>query len=225
MTAHPSMPGDRGTKQAAGAAMDARLLELARACKGFLDEEEGVRLFELARTHAGLGPVVEIGSYCGKSSIYLGAGVREAGGLLVCVDHHRGSEEHQPGEGYHDPELYDDQAGAMDTLFELRRNLHEAGLEATTVVMVAGSTAAARVCADGLGMVFIDGGHSSEAANADYEAWAHKVAPGGILAIHDLFPDPSEGGQAPIEIYRRALASGAFDELGVTKTLGALKRR
>jgi len=198
---------------------------VALAAKGFLDDEEGLRLNALACEHALLGPVLEVGSYCGKSSIYLGDGVRAAGGQLVCVDHHRGSEEHQPGEEYHDPDLFDLDAGRMDSLRELRRNLRLAGLEATALILVAPSTTAARVWSTPLGMVFIDGGHSHETANADYEGWAPKVAPGGILAIHDLFPDPSEGGQAPIEIYRRGLASGDFEALPSTKTLGVLRRK
>lgn len=205
--------------------MDPRLHRLALACRGFLDDEEGLRLHDLAREHAALGPVLEIGSYCGKSSIYLGAGVREAGGLLVCVDHHRGSEEHQPGEEYHDPELLDPHTQRIDTLPELRRTLHDADLESCTVLVVAPSPVAARLVAGPLGMVFIDGGHSEAAAHADYEAWSGKVARGGILAIHDLFPDPSEGGQAPINIYRRALGEGDFIELPGTKTLGVLRRR
>jgi len=205
--------------------MDPRVHRLALEWRGFLDDEEGLRLHDLAREHAPLGPVVEIGSYCGKSSLYLGAGVRAAGGLLVCVDHHRGSEEHQPGEEYHEPDLLDPRTGLMDSLPELRRALHEAGLEASTVLVVAPSPVAASLVAGPLGMVFIDGGHSHAAAHADYEAWSGKVAPGGILAIHDLFPDPTQGGQAPIEIYRRALAEGSFDELPGTKTLGVLRRR
>jgi len=91
--------------------------------------------------------------------------------------------------------------------------------------MVATSPAAARVWSTPLGMAFIDGGHSFAAAETDYASWAPHVAPGGILAIHDLFPDPAEGGQAPITIYRRALASGDFVELPTTKTLGVLRRR
>lgn len=205
--------------------MDERLRALASACKGFLDEEEGRRLYTLAREHARLGPVLEIGSYCGKSSVYLGAGCREAGGRLICVDHHRGSEEHQPGEEYHDAELLDGRAGAMDSLPALRRTVREAGLEQTAVLMVTSSLIAAELWSTPLGMVFIDGGHSREAAHGDYEAWAGKIIAGGVLAIHDLFPDPATGGQAPIEIYRRALASGAFEELPTTKTLGALRRR
>jgi len=205
--------------------MDPAELELARSCKGFLDEEEGLRLHALAREASSVGPVLEVGSYCGKSAIYLGSGVKREGGTLICLDHHRGSEEHQRGEEYHDPELYDAGAERMDSLHELRKNLRLGGLEDVAILLVARSATAARVWSTPLGMLFIDGGHSQEAAQADYRGWAHRVAPGGVLAIHDLFPDPSTGGQAPIEIYRKALASGLFDELPTTKTLGVLRRR
>jgi predicted O-methyltransferase YrrM len=198
---------------------------VALACKGFLDDAEGMRLHELARAHAALGPVLEVGSYCGKSSVYLGAGAQQAGGTLICVDHHRGSEEHQRGEQYHDPELYDADAQRMDSLHELRRTLRLAELEDHAVLLVASSQRAARVWSTPLGMVFIDGGHSHAQAHADYDGWANKVAPGGILAIHDLFPNPDEGGQAPIEIYRKGLASGLFEALPTIKTLGVLRRR
>jgi predicted O-methyltransferase YrrM len=205
--------------------IDAAAHEIALTCKGFMDDEEGLRLHALAREAAPLGPVLEVGSYCGKSSVYLGSGVKEAGGVLVCVDHHRGSEEHQPGEEYHDAELYDAEIGRMDSLPVLRRTLYRAGLEDIAVLLVAPSVRAAAVWAKPLGMLFIDGGHSHAAAHADYEAWTPHVASGGILAIHDLFPDPATGGQAPIEIYRRALASGDYEDLPTTKTLGVLRRR
>ncbi len=205
--------------------MDSTLRALATGCKGFMDESEGLRLYELARESASLGPVLEVGSYCGKSAVYLGAGVQEAGGMLVCVDHHRGSEENQPGWEYHDAELWDHEADAMDTLPWLRRTLRQAGLEDSTVVVVARSVHLASMWSQPLGMLVIDGGQTHDAANNDYESWSGKVTPGGILAIHDLFPDPAEGGQAPIEIYRRAVASGDFDELETTGTLGVLRRR
>jgi len=205
--------------------MDARAHRLAVTAKGFMDDDEGLRLFELARAAAPHGPVLEVGSYCGKSAIYLGCGVKEAGGVLVCVDHHRGSEEHQPGEEYHDADLFDAPSGRIDSLPVLRRTLFAADLEDIAVLLVAPSVRAAAVWAKPLGMLFIDGGHSHAAAHADYEAWTPHLAPNGILAIHDLFPDPATGGQAPIEIYRRALASGAFDELPTTKTLGVLRRK
>ncbi len=205
--------------------MDSQLLAVARACKGYLDEAEGLRLYELAREYGRRGPVVEIGSYCGKSSVYLGAGAQAARGMLVCVDHHRGSEEHQPGEQYHDPELFDADAGRMDTLRELRKTLRLAGLEDTAALLVTSSVSAARLWSTPLGMVFIDGGHSFPAAHADYDSWHGKLAQGGVLAIHDLFPNPAEGGQAPIEIYRKAIASGLFEQLPTTKTLGVLRRK
>ena len=205
--------------------MNMSWLEVARACKGYLDEAEGMRLFELAREYGRLGPVLEIGSYCGKSSVYLGAGAKAAGSHLVCVDHHRGSEEHQPGEEYHDPSLFDAEVGRMDTLRELRRTLARAELEDVAIPFVANSRTAAALWTRPLGMIFIDGGHSFETAFSDYAGWHDKVMPGGVLAIHDLFPDPSAGGQAPIEIYRKGLASGLFDALETTKTLGVLRRR
>ncbi len=205
--------------------LDDKTLAIARACKGFLDEDEGARLYSLARDHARLGPIVEIGSYCGKSSVYVGAGARDGGGTLLCVDHHRGNEEQQRGEAYHDPDLYDPKAGLLDSLGVLRDTIREAELEDTVVLMVTRSATAASLLKDGAGMVFIDGGHTLEAASADYEAWHHKIVAGGILAIHDLFPDPSQGGQAPITIYRRAIDSGMFDQLETTKTLGVLRKR
>jgi predicted O-methyltransferase YrrM len=205
--------------------MSAQALAAAHACKGFLDEEEGQRLYELAYDHARLGPIVEIGTYCGKSSVWVGSGAAAAGGLLVCVDHHRGNEEQQPGELYHDADLVDPSTGLMDSLRFLRHTLRAADLERSAIVMVTTSRIAATLCRGPFGMVFIDGGHTFEAAETDLECWAPQVAAGGILAIHDLFPNPADGGQAPITIYRRALASGAFDELPTTKTLGVLRRK
>lgn len=192
--------------------------------KGFLHPEEGARLYELARTLAPAGPCLEVGSYCGKSTLYLGAGCRDAGQLLYAVDHHRGSEEHQPGEEYHDPELVDPASGRFDSLRAFRDTLARADLEQTVVPLVTSSALAARHWNTPLALVFIDGGHSREAALTDYRCWAAHVQPGGVLAIHDLFPDPAEGGQAPIEIYRLALASGLFRELPGTRTLGVLER-
>lgn len=192
--------------------------------KGFLAPEEGEALYKLARDTAALGPALEIGSYCGKSTVYLAAGAAESDGLVYAVDHHQGSEEHQPGEEYHDPALYRDEDGVMDSFGEFRRTLRRAGLEQTVVPIVAPSARAARHWQSPLGLVFIDGGHSEAAAQTDYCAWAPKVAPGGVLAIHDIFPDPADGGQAPYNIYKLALASGLFEVSAMVGTLGCLRR-
>src|SRR5690349_4049425 len=145
--------------------MDPQARKVALECKGFLDEAEGMRLHALALEQASKGPLLEVGSYCGKSSVYLGSGARAASGSLICVDHHRGSEEHQVGEEYHDPDLFDRDAQRMDSLHELRRNLRRAGLEDTAVLLVASSQHAARIWRTPLALVFIDGGHSHAQAH------------------------------------------------------------
>lgn len=192
--------------------------------KGFLADDEGQALFEAAVESAAIGPCLEVGSYCGKSTVYLGAACKKTNNIVYAIDHHRGSEEHQLGEEYHDNDLYDEQISMMDTFKEFRKVIRSADLENTVVPIVATSSLAARRWATPLGMVFIDGGHSMEAAMADYQAWAAHVASGGILAIHDIFPNPAEGGQAPYTIWKLAKASGLFEELPTVNTLGRFRR-
>jgi len=192
--------------------------------KGFLAKDEGAALYRHALEASSRGPVLEIGSYCGKSTIYLGLACRRTASTLFALDHHRGSEEHQRGECFHDPELYNAAEGVVDSFGEFRRNIRDAGLEEVVVPVVAGSEAAARHWQTPLAMVFIDGGHSLDAALSDYRCWSPHLKRGGILAIHDLYPDASEGGQAPYAIYRMARASGLFEELEWVNTLGILRR-
>lgn len=192
--------------------------------KGFLAEDEGRALYELGKRQGRLGPCLEIGGYCGLSTVYLGLGVRESGGVLFSIDHHQGSEEHQPGEEYHDPDLVDPWTGYIDSFPEFRKNIRRAGLEDTVVPVVAGSALVARQWTTPLALVFIDGGHSLEAALSDYHSWALQVIPGGILAVHDIFFDPARGGQAPHEVYQTALASGLFQKEAMVNTLGILRR-
>jgi MMP 1-O-methyltransferase len=204
--------------------VDPYLLHAAEETPGFMPTPEGLALFDAAARYSPVGPILEIGTYCGKSTIYLAAAARAAGQLVVTVDHHRGSEEHQPGWEYHDPSLVDQATGRLDTLPTLRATLARAGLEDTVVVIVGRSAAVARLWATPLGLVFIDGGHTETAAVTDYESWAPHVAPGGALAIHDVFPNPADGGQAPHQIYRRALASGAFTQTHAQGSLRLLQR-
>ncbi len=204
--------------------LDPGLARAARAAPGFMPHAEGLALFHAAAAYGGRGPVLEIGSYCGKSAIYLAAAARAVGQLVVTVDHHRGSEEHQPGWEYHDPRLVDPATGRLDTLPALRATLAAAGLEEHVVVVVGRSADVARLWRTPLGMAFIDGGHTERAATADYEGWAPWVAPGGALAIHDVFPDPADGGRPPYLIYRRALDSGAFTEVRAVGSLRLLER-
>jgi predicted O-methyltransferase YrrM len=192
--------------------------------KGFLAADEAQALYDCALLGSNIGPVLEIGSYCGKSTIYLGLACQQNNSTVFALDHHRGSEEHQLGEFFHDPDLYDQGVGLMDTFREFRRNIRGAGLNETVVPVVAGSEAAARNWQTPLGMVFIDGGHSLDAALTDYRCWSAHLQRGGILAIHDIYPDPHKGGQAPNAIYKMALASGLFELVIRVNSLGVLRR-
>jgi predicted O-methyltransferase YrrM len=192
--------------------------------KGFMAADEAQALYDSALAVAGLGPILEIGSYCGKSTIYLGLACQLTGNTVFALDHHRGSEEHQKGEFFHDPDLYDVDGEQMDTFIEFRYNMDRAGINDVVVPVVASSGTASRHWQTPLGMVFIDGGHSLDAAVTDYRCWAGHLVRGGTLAIHDVFPNPADGGHAPYTIARLALASGLFEEISQVNSLALLRR-
>lgn len=197
---------------------------LLSTTKGFLDPNEGEALYRCAREMAAEGPCLEIGSYCGKSALYLGSACKAAGGVLFSIDHHRGSEEQQPGEGYFDAELFDFADLRIDTLPFFRRTLEAADLTETVIPVVCAAEVAARAWATPLALVFIDGGHAYETVLADYRRWHPHVMVGGRLLFHDLFEDPAEGGQAPWDVYQEALSSGLFEQVDRVKSLGILQR-
>jgi len=199
--------------------------EFARGIKGFLAEDEGMALFNLALQSAVRGPCLEVGSYCGKSAYYLGTACQLKGATLFSIDHHRGSEEQQPGQPYYDPDLFDEKTGGINSLPALRQTLKSAGLEHTVVPMVTTSQTASRDWKTPLSLVFIDGGHSYQAVCTDYECWRGHLMPGGYLVFHDIYPDPAMGGQAPYEVYKSALSAGDYAELPMVGSLGILKDR
>ncbi|WP_405684827.1 class I SAM-dependent methyltransferase [Streptomyces sp. NBC_01387] len=195
------------------------------AAKGFMPVREGLALYEAAAEAASLGlPLLEVGTYCGRSTLLLADAARAGAVTAITVDHHRGSEEQQPGWEYHDPTVVDPEVGVMDTLPTFRRTLHRAGLEDHVIAIVGRSPQVASAWGGPLGLVFIDGGHTDAHASGDYEGWAPHLADGGLLLIHDVFPDPADGGQAPYRVYLRALASGAFTEVSATDSLRVLRR-
>jgi predicted O-methyltransferase YrrM len=203
--------------------VDDRLLLAAEAARGFMPPDEGLALYEAATTVAVDGPMLEIGSYCGKSAVYLGAAAQQRATVLFSVDHHRGSEENQPGWEWHEPDLVDPAVGKMDTLPIFRRTIHDAGLEGAVVAVVADSPTLAAHWTTPLALLFIDGGHGAEPAHRDYELWTPHVREGGLLLIHDVFPDPADGGRPPFEIYCRALESKKFEDVSATGSLRVLR--
>ena len=204
--------------------MDPELRAYAEAARGFMPPDEGLALHDAASAVEVDGPFLEVGSYCGKSGVYIGAAAQARGRVLFALDHHRGSEENQAGWEWHEPDLVDPATGRMDTLPIFRRTVHDAGLEGTVVALVGDSPTVGAVWATPLALLFIDGGHGPEPAHRDYEIWVPHVVIGGRLLIHDVFPDPADGGRPPYEIYCRAMASGAFRELAAVGSLRVLER-
>ena len=205
--------------------MDSDQLKVAEAVKGFLPKNEAAALYDAAIAVEVDGPFLEVGSYCGKSSVYLGYAAQSIGRVLYALDHHRGSEENQAGWEHHDSELIDKQKGVMDTLPYFRDAIFAAGLEHVVIALVGHSGVIARNWTTPLSFLFIDGGHGEEPAKADFNGWVPKVKEGGILAIHDVFPNPNDGGRPPYEqIYLPAIESGNWNEVHVEGSLRILKR-
>ncbi|MDO5710899.1 MAG: class I SAM-dependent methyltransferase [Micrococcales bacterium] len=204
--------------------MDPVLLKLALDARGFLPPQEGLALYEEAAARLPGGPALEVGTWCGKSAIYLGAAARAAGSVVFTVDHHRGSEENQPGWEYHDSSLVDPEAGRIDTLPFFRRTMTRAGLEEEVVAIIGRSAVVARHWRTPLSLLFIDGGHTDEHVAGDYEGFAPWIQPGGSLVFHDIFADPADGGQAPWRCYRRALDSGLWEQAQHVGSLHVLRR-
>jgi predicted O-methyltransferase YrrM len=205
--------------------MDPVVRAAAEAARGFMPIDEGLALHDAAMSvPEGGAPMLEIGSYCGKSAIYLGAAARARQTILFALDHHRGSEENQPGWEWHEPDLVDPAVGLIDTLPRFRHTVHEAGLESVVVALVGDSPTVGHHWRTPLSLLFIDGGHGTEPAHRDYEIWTPWVEPGGLLVIHDVFPDPADGGRPPFEIFCRARESGLFAEVSATGSLRVLRR-
>ena len=210
------------------------LLVLARATRGFMPDDEGKALYdaarragESARTDSGAPQArvfAEIGAWCGKSTIYLGAAAEETGAVLFSVDHHHGSEENQAGWQHHEPDLVDPDDGRIDTLPHWRRSVAKAGLEHVVVGVVGDSPTVASCWRTALDFCFIDGGHGEEPAWADYRGWAPLVGVGGLLAIHDVFSDPAEGGRPPYELWCHAMGTGEWAQDAACGSLRVLRR-
>ena len=201
-----------------------RLFTLAEQVRGFMPTDEGRALYDAALRYLNGGVGVEIGTYCGKSTLLLGAAALQTASVLYTIDHHHGSEEHQPGWEFHDASLVDEVTGLFDTLPTFRRTLDAAGLDDHVVAIVGKSPIVARAWRSPLQLLFIDGGHSEAAATQDFEGWAQWVTVGGALVIHDVFSDPRDGGRPPYYIYCRAIDSGQFREVSVTGSLRVLER-
>ena len=189
-----------------------------------MEEAEARKLFDVALEAAGMGPVLEIGSYCGKSSYLIGMAAKQRDSILFCVDHHQGSEEQQPGEEYFDESLYDETTGGIETFRFFRDTIARSSLADTVVPIVAPSETVGRCWQTPLSMVFVDGGHSFKDAFTDYETWSGHIMHNGFLVFHDIFLDPAKGGPAPGEVYELVLKDDRFTFISMTHTLAVFQR-
>lgn len=203
------------------------VVEAFDATTGFMPLDEGRALFEAACS-ARAGTWLEIGTYCGKSTVLLAQAAREVtassgqAAQIVTVDHHHGSEENQPGWEWHDTSMVDAHSGLLDTLPAFRRTW-DAHVKDVVSAVVATTEQVASWWRTPVEFLFLDGNHVEEMAQHDYAAFARHVTPGGLLTVHDVFPDPADGGQAPWHVVERALAEG-FEEVSVTGSLRILRR-
>lgn len=208
--------------------LDPGLRSIALATKGFMPEVEGDALFDAACALTNLKPrqvFVEVGSYCGRSTVWLGVAARYCHTTLYAVDHHGGSEENQPGWEWHDATLVDPATGRINTLPHFENTISRAGLADVVCTVVGDSSQIAASWSKPISFLFIDGGHGAEVARNDYQGWSKHVVAGGVLAIHDVFTDPLHGGQAPFEqIYLPAIASKLFVDVSATGSLRILRR-
>ncbi len=203
------------------------LLRLAATVKGFMPEDEGRALYEHALALGRAvpdGTWLEVGAWCGKSAVFLGAAAEATGSVLYSLDHHHGSEENQAGWEHFDPALVDEVDGRLNTLPVWQRTIATAGLEETVIGLVGPSSVVAAHFAQPLDLLFIDGGHGHEVAWADYEGWSPKVVADGLMMIHDVFADPRDGGRPPYEIYVAALECGRFADVAAVGSLRVLRR-
>ena len=207
------------------------LLDAARRTRGFMPDDEGEALYEAALPCRGGRGAPERSPPSWRSAP--GAGSRRCTSVppprprersLFSIDHHHGSEENQPGWDHHDPELVDPDTGRIDTLPFWRRTIAAPGSVPSVVGIVGDSpTIAARWRPRSTSA-------SSTAATARSRpgpttgAGRRTWRVGGWLAIHDVFPDPADGGRPPYELWRAALDSGEFVEDGECGSLRVLRR-
>ena len=197
----------------------------ASKIKGFLDDREADQLYKLALSASEKGPCLEIGSYCGKSALYIGSACKINRSVLFSIDHHCGSEEQQPGEAYFDPDLLDRETGKIDTLRLFRKTISNFNLEDAVIPVIGRSAIIGQAWQTPLSFIFIDGSHAYDSVLADYQIWSKHLIAGGCLVFHDIFSDPAKGGQAPYHVYQIALASGLYEEMPMVESMGILKRK
>jgi predicted O-methyltransferase YrrM len=143
---------------------------IAAAVDGWLSDAQGRALYEAAARVTGRGMIVEIGSWKGRSTVWLGHGARRAGARVHAVDPHVNSRE--------DPHA--------NTLDAFTSNILRAGVAGNVETLVMTSAEAAAKLKGGVELLFVDGDHTVEGARADAAIWLPRVIEGGTVMFHDV---------------------------------------
>jgi MMP 1-O-methyltransferase len=142
--------------------------------EGFLSDSEGETLYNLAKNCKGNGVIVEIGSWKGKSTIWLGSGSKAGNKVKVyAIDPHTGSSEHQK------------ESEKVWTFEEFKKNITNAKVDDIISPIVKTSEEAAKNFNEPIELIFIDGAHEYESVKLDYDLWFPKVLNDGIMAFDD----------------------------------------
>ncbi len=139
------------------------------------------------------GAIVEIGSFRGKSTIWLTL----AGDRVWAVDPHEGK--YSGGR-------------TASTLPGFLKNLSRAGVRTLVTPVVKTSMAAARTWHRPIKLLFIDALHDEAHAKEDVMLWSPHVVEGGMVAMHDAFCGWQGAGDVAM---RNIVYGGAYREIGV----------
>ena len=174
---------------------------IAERVDGWLSERQGRELFRAALACAGRGAIVEIGSWKGRSTVWLAAAARRAGTIVYAVDRHEASREDPTARTYDD----------------FRRNLTAAGLLDHVRPLVMSSREAERILEGPVGVLFIDGDHSDAGAQEDFTLWLPRLAPGAALLCHDVSTASYSG---PRRMFQRLVCRSA--EFDAVRRVGSM---
>ena len=183
------------------------VLALVDGVDGWLSVDQVTRLYGAAAAVAPGGQVVEIGSFRGRSTIVLAAGVDDET-TVVAIDPHAGNDR-----GPQEISGYTHEAQSDHEIFTA--NLAVAAVADRVRHVREFSDRAVDAVSGEIALLFIDGAHRFAPARSDIRTWGSRVADGGEMLIHDSFS--SVGVTAAI--CRELLFGSRFRYIGRSRSL------
>jgi predicted O-methyltransferase YrrM len=168
--------------------------DVTRTVEGWLTDAEATFLWYLSALSSGKGFIVEIGSWKGKSTIWLACGSKAMGReKVVAIDPHAGTAEHRL---FH---------GGTSTYDEFLQNLALTGVGDWVTPIIGYSQEVAQGWVGSPRLVFIDGSHEYENVKQDFRLWFELLGNGGIIALHDCYFSKKPAHEGPGRVVQRLL--------------------